>query len=259
MNLVQRNDQADQNLAERQARVDLAAAHRLADLQHFSEGIGNHLTLIAPGKTDSFLVIPFGLHWSEVTASSFLEVSYDGKVLSGSGEIERTALCIHAPIHRRNPKAAAVFHTHMPYASALTRLKDPHLQAIGQTEICFMNQIAYDAHYTGFAYDADEGERLADILGDKSILFMANHGVLVIGESAAQAYDRLYYLERACQVQIYAMWTQQELRPVDPEVVHRLTSQYTNNYSYGNRQPWDLHFDALKRMLERKEPKDYRS
>lgn len=91
---------------------------------------------------------------------------------------------------------------------------------------------------------------------------MANHGVLVIGETVAEAYDRLYYLERACQVQLYAMWTQQELHEVDPAVVSSIsTTQFS--HMYGNPKPrrkaCELHFDALKRMLERKEAPDYRS
>lgn len=247
--------------AEWQARVDLAAAHRLAFLQGFSEGIFNHLTLAVPGKSDRFLLTPFGLHWSEVTASSFMEVSCEGKILSGQGDIERSGFCIHAPIHRLSPKAAAVFHTHMPYASALTRLKDPRIQAIGQTEIGCLKHIAYDEHYAGAASDTKEGERLARLLGDKSVLFMANHGVLVIGETVAEAYDRLYFLERACQVQLYAMWTQQELRLVDPMVINTLFAGF--NHIYGNPKPArkasELHFDALKRMLERKEAPDYRN
>lgn len=259
MNLIHPDTKATHTSAEWQARVDLAAAHRLADIQNFSEGIFNHLTMVVPGKTDRFLAIPFGLHWSEATASSFMEVGYDGKILSGHGEIERSALCIHAPIHRRNPKAVAVFHTHMPYASALTRLKDPRIQAIGQTEVGFVNEIAYDEHYAGYAYNIDEGERLAGILGDKSVLFMGNHGVLVVGETVAHAYDRLFYLERACQVQLYAMWTKQELRPVDPAVVKHMMTQVADDHTYGNRKPCELHFDALKRILERKEGKDYQS
>lgn len=249
--------------SEQQARVDLAAAHRLAVIQGFSEGIVNHMTLAVPGKTDRFLLIPFGLHWSEVTASSFMDVSYDGKVLSGEGDIERTAFCIHAPIHRRSHKAAAVFHTHMPYASALTRLKDPRLKTIGQTELLLMKHIAYDENYCGGPNDTTEGERLADVLGDKTILFMANHGVLVTGENVAQAYDRLYYLERACQVQLYAMWTHKDLLPVNPNVAETLMHNCPTSNIYGDPKPkrkaYDLHFDALKRMLERTEAPDYRN
>src|ERR1700676_4564750 len=107
----------------------------------------------------------------------------------------------------------------MPYASALTRLEEPEILPIGQTEIGFLNEVAYDREYTGLAYDPVEGERLAGVLGDKSILFMANHGVLVCGETVAEAYDRLYYLERACQAQIYAMWTGRPLKTVPHHIV----------------------------------------
>src|SRR5258706_2464109 len=100
----------------------------------------------------------------------------------------------------------------MPFAIALTGLDDPRIKSIGQTEIGCLDEIAYDDSYTGLAFDPSEGERLAGVLGKKSILFMANHGVLVCGKTVAQAYDRLYYLERACQVQLYAMWTQQKLK-----------------------------------------------
>ncbi|UWU75853.1 class II aldolase/adducin family protein [Bradyrhizobium huanghuaihaiense] len=254
---------ASHHTAEWQARVDLAAAHRLAVIQGFSEGIFNHFTVAMPGKSDGFLSIPFGLHWSEVTASSLIEVSYDGTVLSGQGDIEMTAFCIHAPVHRLNPKARAALHTHMPYASALTRLKDSRIKAIGQTEILCMKDIAYDEHYPGGANDIKEGERLAGILGDKSVLFMGNHGVLVVGETVAEAYDRLYYLERACQVQLYAMWTHQELRQVDPLVVKDMTESSARSYIFGNPKPdrkaCEVHFDALKRMLERRETPDYRN
>ena len=258
MQLVSRSEDVVHDTAERQARVDLAAAHHLAVLQGFSEGIFNHFTLAVPGKNDRFFLIPFGLHWSEVTASSFMTVSYDGEVLSGHGEVERSAFCIHAPIHRLNPDAACVLHTHMPYASALTRLKDPKIKAIGQTEIGFVDAIAYDDQYTGLAFDPKEGERLAEVLGDKCVLFMANHGVIVVGKTVAQAYDRLYYLERACQVQLYAMWTQQELKFVPEKVVAKTQAQFADNHLYGNRLPCEHHFEALKRSLDRKEPTDYR-
>src|SRR4029077_718878 len=102
----------DIGAARWQARVDLAAAHRLAVMHGLNEGIFNHLTLRVPGSNDRYYQIPFGLHWSEVTASSFMEVGYDGRLRAGQGEIEQSCYCIHAPIHRLLPQAAAVFHTH---------------------------------------------------------------------------------------------------------------------------------------------------
>ena len=169
---------------EWQARVDLAAAHRIAVIHGFNEGIFNHLTLVVPGKSDRYYQIPFGMHWSEVRASSFMEVGIDdGKVKRGAGDVERSCYCIHAPIHKALPQAKAVFHTHMPYASALTRLEDPRIKEIGQTEVGMMGKIAYDDNYTGPAFECEEGERLAKVIGDKTVLFMANHGISTVGET----------------------------------------------------------------------------
>jgi ribulose-5-phosphate 4-epimerase/fuculose-1-phosphate aldolase len=246
---------AASNSAARAARVDLAAAHRLADMQGFSEGIFNHLTLAVPGTDDRYLQIPFGLHWSEVTASCLMEVGYDGRLLSGRGEIERSGFCIHAPIHRLIPSAACVLHTHMPFASALTRLEDPQLQPIGQTEIDFLDCTAYDLDYAGIAFDPAEGERLAGVLGPRNkVLFMANHGVLVVGETVAEAYDRLYYLERACQVQLYAMGTGRPLKRVPPAVVEHTRRQYEASPNYDGKPACEHHFAALKRLLDRRNP-----
>jgi ribulose-5-phosphate 4-epimerase/fuculose-1-phosphate aldolase len=245
------------NAAAWQARIDLAAAHRLADRQGFSEGIFNHFTLAVPDMDDRYLQIPFGLHWSEVTASCLIEVGYDGRLLRGMGDIERSAFCIHAPIHRLLPSAACVLHTHTPFASALTRLEEPHIEAIGQTEIGFLDCTAYDDEYTGLALDPAEGERLAAALGPKNkVLFMANHGVLVVGETVAEAYDRLYYLERACQVQLYAMWTGRKLKRLSPVVVQHTLRQYAAPSTFQGKPACEHHFAALKRLLDRSEP-DY--
>jgi ribulose-5-phosphate 4-epimerase/fuculose-1-phosphate aldolase len=258
MALVLEKDAPTITAAEWQARVDLAAAHRLAVWHGFSEGIFNHFTLSVPGRTDRYYQIPFGLHWSEVTASCFMEVGWDGKVLAGEGQVEQSAYCIHAPIHRLVPEHRCVLHTHQPYASALARLEEQEILAIGQTEIGFLDKIAYDNDYTGPALDPAEGERLAGIIGrDKKVLFMANHGVAVCAGSVAEAYDLLYYLERAAQVQLYAMWTGRKLRQVKPAVVEHTLAQYQQTWpDYGGKATHDHHFDALKRMLDRKEP-DY--
>ena len=243
---------------EWQARLDLAAAHRLAHMHGFSEGIFNHLTLVVPGRSDRYYQIPFGMHWSEVTASSFMEVGIDdGLVKRGAGDVERSCYCIHAPIHKALPQAKAVFHTHMPYASALTRLEDPRIKEIGQTEVGMSGEIGYDDEYTGPALDPAEGARLARVIGDKTVLFMANHGISTVGETVADAYDRLYYVERAAQVQIYAMWTGQPLKKL-PEPVVEKTKRDISGTSLYNPGPSQRHFDALKRILDRNEP-DYAS
>jgi ribulose-5-phosphate 4-epimerase/fuculose-1-phosphate aldolase len=252
-------DAPKHSAAEWQARIDLAAAHRLAYMHGFSEGIFNHLTFAVPGRDDRYYQIPFGTHWSEVTASSFMEVGIDdGKVKHGSGEVERSCYCIHAPIHKALPQAKAVFHTHMPFVSALTRLEDPRIKEIGQTEVGLMGAIAYDDQYTGPALEPEEGERLTKVIGGKTVLFMANHGVTTLGDTVAEAYDRLYYLERAAQVQIYAMWTGQPLKRLPAAVVEKTRRDIGGTRFYNGPTPAQRHFDALKRILDRTEP-DYAS
>src|SRR6266568_8508513 len=149
MMLLESSDAAvDSDAARRRARVDLAAAHRLAVMHGLHEGIFNHLTQVVRGKPDRYYQIPFGMHWSEVKASSFMEVGIDdGEVKRGEGDVERSCYCIHAPIHKALPQAKAVFHTHMPFASALTRLEDPRIKEIGQTEVGLSGAIAYDDEY----------------------------------------------------------------------------------------------------------------
>ncbi|WOH80418.1 class II aldolase/adducin family protein [Bradyrhizobium sp. BEA-2-5] len=239
---------------EWQARVDLAAAHRLAFIQGFSEGIYNHLTFVVPGCSDRYYQIPFGMHWSEVTASSIMEVGIDdAEVKRGEGDVERSCYCIHAPIHKALSHAKAVFHTHMPFASALTRLEDPRIKEIGQTEVTLSEAIAYDDSYTGPALDPAEGVRLAKVIGNKTVLFMANHGISTVGETIAAAYDKLFYIERAAMTQIYAMWTHQPLKQLPPHIVEKTKG---GGYRYNGPTSAQRHFDALKRMLDRKEP-DY--
>src|SRR6201994_1193675 len=209
---IERNVDTDMAATQRQARVDLAAAHRLAVMHGFHEGIFNHLTLRVPGRNNRYDQIPFGLHWSEVTASCFMEVGYDGTRLAGEGEVEQSCYCIHAPMHRLLPGAAAVLHTHMPFASALTRLEDQRILPIGQTEMGVMMEPASGDAYAGPGFEPAGGEGLAGVIGDKTVLMMANHGVAVVGRTVAEAYDRLYYVERVAQVQLYAMSSGRQLK-----------------------------------------------
>ncbi|SDR60043.1 Ribulose-5-phosphate 4-epimerase/Fuculose-1-phosphate aldolase [Rhizobiales bacterium GAS191] len=240
--------------AVRKARVDLAAALRLAVVNGFHEGIDNHFTLATPGSSGSFLLNPYGLHWSEVRASDLLEVDFDGNLVGGAGIPDRTAVCIHGPIHKRG--FACVLHTHMPFATALTQLEDMTVEMIGQTALGFHGDIAYDYAYDGLALDMDEGERMAEIMGKKPVLMLANHGVIVCGKSVADAFHSLYFLERACQTQILAMSTGKPMRRLSPEVVEKTRRQFGNVTLPEGQNAHDYHFAALKRLLDRREP-DY--
>src|SRR5260221_14271378 len=118
------------------------------------------------------------------------------RTLEGEGRVEMSAYCIHAPIHRV-AGARVVLHTHQPWALALNMLKDNRLLPANQTAAFFHGRIAYDDHYAGTADFPSEGDRLAALMGAKSIVFMKNHGVLVTCSTVAQAYCRLYMLDRA--------------------------------------------------------------
>jgi ribulose-5-phosphate 4-epimerase/fuculose-1-phosphate aldolase len=244
--------------AERRARVDLAACYRLAAHFGLNEGIDNHLTLLVPGYTDRFLLAPFGLHWSEVRASDFMVIDFSGRVVSGRGAVEDTALYIHLPVHRLAPQARCALHTHMPYATALCMLDNPRLEMAGQSAIGFYEDIAYECDYNGLAFAQSEGERLARALGMKSVLLMRNHGVLAVGESVPQAFERLYFLERAAQAQVLALSTGRALRLIPEPVVKATAAQFKTGAQVGGRDRADLHFEALKRMLDRTSP-DYAS
>ncbi len=244
--------------AERQARVDLAACCRLAAQFGLNEGIDNHLTLLLPGHADRFLLAPFGLHWSEIKASDFMVIDFDGRIVSGRGPIEDTALHIHLPVHRLAPRARCVLHTHMPYATALCMLENPRLEMAVQSALMFHEDIAYDSIYNGLAFDQREGERLALALGSRSVLMMGNHGVLAVGESVPRAFERLYFLERASQAQVLALSTGRPLRPIPDEVVRATVAQFESGGLVGGRDRAELHFEALKRMLDRSQA-DYAS
>ena len=238
--------------AERQARIDLAACHRLAARFGFNEGIDNHLTMLVPGRADRFYLAPFGLLWSEVRASHLLEVDFAGKLVAGRGLVEDTALYIHLSAHRLVPAARCVLHTHMPYATAVGMLEDPRLEMASQAAIGFHDEIAY-VDYNGLALDYDEGERLARAMGDKPVALLRNHGVLVLGDSPAQAFERLYFLERACQAQLLALSSGRPLHRVPEPVVAATAAQFKACTDVGGEGRTQLHFAALKRLLDRTE------
>ena len=237
--------------AQAQARVDLAACYRLAAHFGLNEGIDNHLTVLVPGHTDRFFLAPFGLHWSEVKASDMLALDFNGRVVAGKGPVEDTAMYIHMPVHRLSPQGVCVLHTHMPHATALGMLQNPKLEMAVQSALMFHEDIAYDTNYNGLAFDVSEGERLARALGAKSVLLMGNHGALVVGRNLPQAFERLYFLERAAQAQVLALSTGLPLRPIPASVVERTLAQLESGSAVDGSDRAELHFAALKRMLDR--------
>ena len=154
-----------------EARVHLAAALRMAVLHELDEGIDNHFTVELPGRSGQYLILPFGMHWSEARASALMVFDESGHTLEGQGVVELSAQCIHAPLHRITG-ARVVLHTHQPWALALNMLQNNRLVPATQTAAFFHGQIAYDDEYTGLAANLHEGERLASMLGGEPVQIM---------------------------------------------------------------------------------------
>ncbi|MDP6136873.1 MAG: aldolase [Arenicellales bacterium] len=241
-----------------QGRVDLAVALRWAARLGLSEGVDNHFSMAVPDKDgrvrgDRFLINPYGWHWSEITASSLVLADAEGNVLEGENTVEDTAFFIHSRIHVNVPSATVVLHNHMPYTTALTLLENGRLEMCEQNALQFDGRIVYDDDYTGLALDREEGDRLAGLMGDANVLFMASHGVTVVGESVARAFTDLYYLERASMFQVLARSTGGKLRTISESVLAATRKQMNSELPLIA----DRHFKALGRILDREEP-EYR-
>ncbi|NNG04348.1 MAG: aldolase [Inquilinus sp.] len=234
-----------------ESRRELAAALRWAVRFDLHEGIDNHFSLAVSPSGDRFLVNPYGSHWSELRASDLLLVGSDGAVLEGELPLDETAFHIHGPMHRAVPQARCILHTHMPYATALTSVEGGEIEPINQSALRFHGRVAYDETYNGLVLDRQEGERLCRVLGNRSVLFLANHGVVVVGATVAEAFDALYFLERVCRNQVLAMATGLPLKRVPEAVVEKTAAQM----AYAPEAA-ATHFAALRRILERESP-DY--
>lgn len=228
-------------------RVDLAAAFHLAVDNNLHEAIANHFSALLPDDKH-FLVNPFGLHFSEITASNLIVCDFDGKVVRGDGEPSPSAHHIHAPIHRLVPRARVLMHTHQPHATALTMIKNGRLEWSLQTTCRFFGRVAYDNDYDGVALADSAGESLVHALGDAEVMFMGNHGVMTVASTVAQAFDDLYFIERVAQTQILAMSSGQALTQLAPEIIQKVADQ--THYERFELGYIELHFAAQKRLLD---------
>jgi len=246
---ILRNSDLDAE-AVQEARLDLAASLRAAAKLGLAEGICNHFSAMVPGRDDLFLVNPYGLAFEEATASSLLICDFHGSVVAGSGKPEATAFFIHARLHMRLPRARAAFHTHMPYATALSMVEGDPLVFAGQSSLKFYGRTAVDTDYNGLALDESEGDRIAGTMGDADIVFMKNHGVLVVGPTIAEAWDDLYYLERAAEAQVKAMSTGRALLLIPEDVAKKTAAQIREGDPVSARK----HMDSVRRRLMKEAP-----
>ncbi len=231
-------------------RVDLAAAFRLAADFDWHESVGNHFSVtVAPGST-TFLMNPRWMHFSRIKASDLLRLDgSNSDAMDGPDAPDPSAWAIHSRLHANLPDVRCLLHLHPPYATVLATLANSELKPIDQNTARFYGRIAYDTAYGGIADDKAEGERLARVLGNRSILVMANHGVTVAGGSVAQAFEDLYFLERACQTLVLAYSTGQSLNVMP----HDLASRTANDWKDYDDMSF-AHFRELKRLLDQRDP-----
>ena len=246
----------DADEAEWELRCDMAAVFRASAQMGWNEQIANHNSIMLPRRTPdekpTFLINPRGWRFDELTASSLIVCDLDGNVLRGNGELRRVAFVIHTRIHIANPAATCVLHVHPQYLTALSMLEEPEFALAHFNNTLLNDRVAFDLNAKGGASQIEEGDRLASLMADKSILIMGHHGVTVIGPDIASAFDELYFAERTMMYQMTAMNTGKTLKNLPDD------ARQNYNGPWGERLDARLHLNAIRRVLDRREP-DYRS
>ncbi len=242
-----------QAINETAIRIDLAAAIRLACRSDWHEAVANHFSAAVSADGRKFLVNPRWVHWSRVKASDLVLCDADDPATMERPDApDPSAWSIHSALHRKLPQARVALHIHPPYATALAGLADPVIKPIDQVTARFYNRMAYDMAFGGIANAADEGERIADSVGDHKTVMMQNHGVTTLGETVAEAWDALYHLERAARTMVLAYSSGQPLAEMGDNLAEDVAQEWEAD------TPQQMaHFAEMKRILDREEP-DYK-
>ena len=236
-----------------QERVDLAAAFRWTERLNMHEGVANHFSVSVNDDGTQFLMNPNQVHFSRIKASDLLLLdANDPEAMNRPDAPDPTAWGLHGGVHRACPHARCVLHVHSIHATVLASLDDPSLPPIDQNCATFFNRYAIDDQYGGLAFE-EEAERCCQHLSDpsKKVLIMGNHGIIAIGETVADAFNRMYYFERAAETYIKALWTGRKLKVLSDEVAEKTARELEDYPGQAER-----HFAELKAILDREEP-DY--
>ncbi len=243
------------NMTHWQERSDLAAAFRWTARLNMHEGVANHFSLAINDSGTRFLMNPNQMHFARIKASDLIEVDADNPdTLQGPNAPDPTAWGLHGGVHRGCPHARCVMHVHSIFATVLASLADSRLPPIDQNCATFFNRYVIDDGYGGLAFE-DEGDRCAALLNDpaKKVMIMGNHGVLIIGQTVAETFNRLYYFERAAETYIRALQTGQPLR-VLPDRIAEKTARELETYPEQDAR----HLAELRAILDA-EAADYAS
>lgn len=235
------------NLTHWQERCDMAAAFRWTARLNMHEAVANHFSLAVNPEGTRFLINPNGRHFSRITASSLIEIdANDPATMARPDAPDPTAWGLHGSIHRALPHARCVMHVHSIHATVLASLADSRLPAIDQNSAMFHNRLVVDDHYGGMAF-GEEGARCATLLADPktTVMVMGNHGVLVIGQTVAEAFNRLYYFERAAETYIRALQTGRPLRVLPDDIAEKTAQEWEAYPGFA-----DLHLRELRAILD---------
>lgn len=235
------------NMDHWQDRVDLAAAFRWTARLNMHEGVSNHFSLAINDSGTKFLMNPNQVHFSRIKASDLLELDLDDpNALEGPDAPDLTAWGLHGGIHRHCAHARCAMHVHSIHATVLASLADSRLPPIDQNCATFFNRYVIDDGYGGLAFE-EEGERCAAMLTDpkKKVMIMGNHGIMIIGDTVADTFNRLYFFERAAETYIRALQTGQTLRVLSDDIAEK-TARELEEYPEQD----DRHLSELKAILD---------
>lgn len=239
------------------ARVDLAACYRLVDHYGMTDMLSNHISLRVPGRHDEILINAYGLAYEEITASSLVKVDLAGQIVHNpmaDYSVNLAGYMVHSAVHEARPEVACVIHTHTVAGITVASLK-AGLLPVCQSSMRFAEVAYHD--FEGVAFEPGEKERLARDLGSCDVMILRNHGLLACGATVAEAFNNIYRLERACQIQVSAMQCHSELIEVPRELIEKANRQYAaNGVSMGKKStPLGVtEWPAMLRMLDRRDP-----
>ena len=239
--------------AEWQTRLDLAACYRLVDLFGWSDLINTRITARVPGRHDHFLINPYGLLFEEVTASSLVKIDVEGnKVEPSECEVNSGGFAIPGTVHMARREVACVLHTHSIAGCAVSMQKDG-LLPLNQHALQVISDIAYH-DYEGSARSPEERARFLADLGDRHIMVLRNHGLLIVGTSIAAAFVATYRMERACAMQLAFQQSGTEFHPIRDDVVSAAYDARVRLTGGGRNDPARFEWPALLRKLDRIDP-----
>ena len=231
---------------------DLAATFRWTARLNMNEAVANHFSACVPGSTN-FYVNKAGIHFSQMRASDLILITKENinELRTKPEIVDPTALNIHGTIHEKVPHARCIFHVHSKYATALSTLKDPSLKPIDQNTMIFYNRVSVFKDFGGLGFE-EESLKMANALGNKQHMILANHGIITTGETVADGFNSLYYFEKAAETYLTALSTNMELNIVSHEVAEK-TAQETADYPINSAK---LFLNQIRLILDKEEP-DY--